>query len=45
MLVATYQRAAAGSEDGLVSWWALGHLGWAVGGGLSAEVELLTRGV
>jgi hypothetical protein len=41
----TYQRAAARSEDGLVAWWAVLDLGWAVGGGVSAEVELLAGGV
>lgn len=41
----TDQRAATGSEDGLVSRWAVRHLGWAVGGGVSTEVELLACGI
>lgn len=44
-VVFTYQRVTARRQDGLVTWRAVLHLGWAVGRGLAAEPELLTGGV
>lgn len=41
----TYEGGTAGSEDGLVAWWAVLDLGGAVGGSFAAEVEFLACGV